>query len=68
MLDRISTHPHCRIAELTPRGWKAALRTPRRHKHLTLLRLLCPHDFPGVYFVERILSVLHRRSKRRYLL
>ena len=25
VLDRISTHPHSRIAELTPRGWKAAL-------------------------------------------
>ena len=28
VLDRISTHPHCRIAELTPRGWKAALNPP----------------------------------------
>jgi hypothetical protein len=26
VLDRISTHPASRIAELTPRGWKAALR------------------------------------------
>lgn len=28
VLDRISTHPNSRIAELTPRGWKAALKPP----------------------------------------
>jgi transposase len=28
VLDRISTHPHARIAELTPRGWKAAINPP----------------------------------------
>ena len=24
VIDRVSTHPHSRIAELLPRGWKAA--------------------------------------------
>ena len=24
VLERVSTHPHDRIAELTPRGWQAA--------------------------------------------
>ena len=28
VLDRISTHPNSRIAELTPRGWKAAVNPP----------------------------------------
>jgi transposase len=28
VLDRISTHPNSQIAELTPRGWKAALNSP----------------------------------------
>jgi transposase len=29
VLDRVSTHPNNRIAELTPRGWKAARETPK---------------------------------------